>query len=113
MTNVILLFYASLFAAILWVLAALVNRWDEDHQKLKDISEKVDELTTRMKGLEEDLDDLYQHFYKLRDFAELTKSEVNTAAENNEAAANAILNMRNDISKLSIRLNKLEGKETK
>ena len=87
MTNVILLFYAGLFAAMFWVLAALVNRWDEDHHELK--------------ALQRDQDELYQQFYKLRDFAELTRGLVN----------NTNLNIRNDISKLSIRVNKLEGKE--
>lgn len=101
MTNVILLFYAGLFAAMFWVLAALVNRWDEDHHELK--------------ALQRDQDELYQQFYKLRDFAELTRGLVNnnaeTAAANDEAIAKANLNIRNDISKLSIRVNKLEGKE--
>lgn len=98
MINIILLFYAGLLGAFFWILAALVNRWDEDHKKLKQ--------------LQSDIDDLYTQFYGLRDFAELTKGLVDNnakvAAANDEAMASANLNMRNDISKLSIRLKKLE-----
>lgn len=110
MTNLILLFYASLFACVIWVLAALVNRWSEDNQKLNDISKKVDDHVSQVKGLEEDLDDLWARFYQLRDYVDHIAGEGKT---NDEAAANAILNIRNDISKLRIRVSKLEGKETK
>lgn len=108
MTNIILLFYAGLFAATLWVLAAVVNRWDEDHHKLNAVYKKMDEHVRQLKGLEEDLDDLYSRFYQLRDWADGKVGDLNA---NDEAAAKAILNIKNDISKLSIKLHKLEGKE--
>lgn len=103
MTNVILIFYGGLFAATLWILSGVVSRWDEDHHKLD--------------RLQKDLDGLYERFDNMQIDIDTLKASVKANAEdeakvNNEAATDR-LKMRNDISKLNIRVTKLEGKDTK
>lgn len=87
--KIILAILSLCLAAAFYFISALIDRWYEDHEKIKDLRKEVKELRAEM-------DELH------------ILSQKNN--ENIEVCANATLHIRNDIGRLGFRVQKLERK---
>jgi uncharacterized protein YaaN involved in tellurite resistance len=78
-----------------YILASLVNRWDEDHERIKQLRKDVNDISKRLDEDEKELKRL----------GECTKDIT-------DKNANLYINIRNDIAKIGMKIRRLEGKET-